>query len=95
VFIRLVLPLSVPAIGAFAIFQFLWVWNDLLVALVFLGTGEQERVLPSALLVLNGNRGGQWHVLTAGAFVTMIVPLIVFLALQRTFVRGILAGSVK
>jgi alpha-glucoside transport system permease protein len=66
-----------------------------LVALVFLGTGEQERVLPSALLVLNGNRGGQWHIMTAGAFVTMVVPLIVFLALQRTFVRGILAGSVK
>ena len=95
VFIRLVLPLSIPAIGAFAIFQFLWVWNDLLVALVFLGTGEQERVLPSALLVLNGNRGGQWHVLTAGAFVTMVVPLIVFLLLQRAFVRGLLAGSVK
>jgi alpha-glucoside transport system permease protein len=95
VFIRLVLPLSVPAIGAFAIFQFLWVWNDLLVALVFLGTGEQERVLPSALMVLNGNRGGQWHFLTAGAFVTMIVPLAVFLLLQRAFVRGILAGSVK
>jgi alpha-glucoside transport system permease protein len=95
VFIRLVLPLSLPAIGAFAIFQFLWVWNDLLVALVFLGTGEQERVLPTALLVLNGNRGGQWHILTAGAFVTMIVPLVVFLLLQRTFVRGILAGSVK
>jgi alpha-glucoside transport system permease protein len=95
VFMRLVLPLSVPAIGAFAIFQFLWVWNDLLVALTFLGTGEQERVMPSALMVLNGNRGGQWHFLTAGAFVTMVVPLIVFLALQRTFVRGILAGGVK
>jgi alpha-glucoside transport system permease protein len=95
VFIRLVLPLSIPAIGAFAIFQFLWVWNDLLVALVFLGTGEEQRVLPSALMVLNGNRGGQWHFLTAGAFVTMVVPLLVFLALQRTFVRGILAGSVK
>jgi alpha-glucoside transport system permease protein len=95
VFIRLVLPLSIPAIGAFAIFQFLWVWNDLLVALTFLGTGEQERVMPSALMVLNGNRGGQWHILTAGAFVTMVVPLLVFLALQRTFVRGILAGSVK
>ena len=95
VFIRLVLPLSIPAIGAFAIFQFLWVWNDRLVALVFLGVGEQERVLPSALLVLNGNRGGQWHILTAGAFVTMVVPLIVFLVLQRAFVRGLLAGSVK
>ncbi len=95
VFIRLVLPLSIPAIGAFAIFQFLWVWNDLLVALVFLGTGEDQRVLPSALNVLIGNRGGQWHFLTAGAFVTMIVPLAVFLLLQRAFVRGILAGSVK
>jgi alpha-glucoside transport system permease protein len=95
VFIRLVLPLSVPAIGAFAIFQFLWVWNDLLVALVFLGTGAEQRVLPSALNVLVGNRGGQWHLLTAGAFLTMIVPLAVFLLLQRTFVRGILAGSVK
>jgi len=95
VFIRLVLPLSVPAIGAFAIFQFLWVWNDLLVALVFLGTGEEQRVLPSALNVLIGNRGGQWHLLTAGAFLTMVVPLAVFLLLQRAFVRGILAGSVK
>ena len=95
VFIRLVLPLSVPAIGAFAIFQFLWVWNDLLVALVFLGTGADQRVLPSALNVLIGNRGGQWHLLTAGAFLTMIVPLVVFLGLQRAFVRGILAGSVK
>jgi len=95
VFIRLVLPLSIPAIGAFAIFQFLWVWNDLLVALVFLGTGADQRVLPSALNVLLGNRGGQWHLLTAGAFLTMIVPLAVFLGLQRAFVRGILAGSVK
>lgn len=95
VFIGLVLPLSVPAIGAFAIFQFLWVWNDLLVALVFLGTGADQRVLPSALNVLIGNRGGQWHLLTAGAFLTMMVPLAVFLLLQRAFVRGILAGSVK
>jgi len=95
VFLRIVLPLSVPALGAFAIFQFLWVWNDLLVALVFLGTGTQERVLPTALNVLIGNRGGQWYVLAAGAFMTMILPLIVFLALQRFFVRGILAGSVK
>ncbi|MEO7118074.1 MAG: carbohydrate ABC transporter permease, partial [Candidatus Limnocylindrales bacterium] len=94
-FIRIVLPLSVPALGAFAIFQFLWVWNDLLVALIFLGTGPDQRVLPTALTVLVGNRGGQWHVLTAGAFITLIVPMIVFLALQRFFVRGILAGSVK
>ena len=95
VFLRLVLPLSIPAIGAFAIFQFLWVWNDLLVALIFLGTGEDQRVLPSALNILIGNRGGQWHLLTAGAFLTMIVPLVVFLLLQRAFVRGLLAGSVK
>jgi alpha-glucoside transport system permease protein len=95
VFMRLVLPLSIPAIGAMAIFQFLWVWNDLLVALVFLGPGADVRVLPVALYNLIGSRGGSWHLLTAGAFITMIVPLIVFLLLQRAFVRGILAGSVK
>ena len=94
-FIRIVLPLSVPALGAFAIFQFLWVWNDLLVALVFLGPGGDVRVMPTALFNMLGPRGGAWHLLTAGAFVTMIVPLIVFLGLQRFFVRGILAGSVK
>ena len=95
VFIRLVLPLSIPAIGAFTIFQFLWVWNDLLVALVFLGPGADVRVLPTALYNMIGSRGGSWHLLTAGAFITMIVPLLVFLSLQRAFVRGILAGSVK
>jgi alpha-glucoside transport system permease protein len=94
-FIRIVLPLSVPALGAFAIFQFLWVWNDLLVALVFLGPGTDVRVMPTALFNLLGAYGGAWHLLTAGAFLTMIVPLGVFLALQRFFVRGILAGSVK
>ncbi len=94
-FIRLVLPLSVPALGAFAIFQFLWVWNDLLVALVFLGPGKDVQVMPTALFNMIGPRGGAWHLLTAGAFLTMIVPLGVFLALQRAFVRGILAGSVK
>jgi alpha-glucoside transport system permease protein len=94
-FVRIVLPLSVPALGAFAIFQFLWVWNDLLVALVFLGPGAEVRVLPTALYQLIGSRGGSWHLLTAGAFITMVVPLIVFLLLQRSFVRGILAGSVK
>ncbi len=95
VFIRLVLPLSIPAIGAITIFQFLWVWNDLLVALVFLGPGADVRVLPTALYNMIGSRGGSWHLLTAGAFITMIVPLLVFLSLQRAFVRGILAGSVK
>jgi alpha-glucoside transport system permease protein len=94
-FIRIVLPLSIPALGAFAIFQFLWVWNDLLVALVFLGPGQDVRVMPTALFNMLGPRGGAWHLLTAGAFVTMIVPLLVFLGLQRAFVRGILAGSVK
>ncbi len=94
-FIKIVLPLSVPALGAFAIFQFLWVWNDLLVALVFLGVGADLRVMPAALYTLVGSRGEQWHILTAGAFLTMILPLTVFLLLQRAFVRGILAGSVK
>ena len=94
-FIRIVLPLSIPALGAIAIFQFLWVWNDLLVALVFLGPGADVRVLPTALYKLIGSRGGSWHLLTAGAFITMLVPLVVFLLLQRAFVRGILAGSVK
>jgi len=94
-FMRIVLPLSIPALGAFAIFQFLWVWNDLLLALVFLGPNAEVRVLPTALYQLIGARGGSWHLLTAGAFLTMIVPLVVFLLLQRAFVRGILAGSVK
>jgi len=94
-FTRIVLPLSIPALGAIAIFQFLWVWNDLLVALVFLGPGADVRVLPTALFQLIGSRGGSWHLLTAGAFITMVVPLVVFLLLQRAFVRGITAGSVK
>jgi alpha-glucoside transport system permease protein len=94
-FIRIVLPLSIPALGAFAIFQFLWVWNDLLVALTFLGPSNDLRVMPTALYALLGSRGGQWQLLTAGAFVTMALPLAVFLLLQRAFVRGILAGSVK
>lgn len=94
-FIRLVLPLSMPALASFAIFQFLWVWNDLLVALVFLGTGSDVAVLTAQLNELVGTKGEAWHLLTAGAFVTMVVPLVVFLSLQRYFVRGLLAGSVK
>ncbi len=94
-FTRIVLPLSVPALAAFAIFQFLWVWNDLLVALVFLGPQDDVAVATVKLNQLIGNRGQAWHLLTAGAFVTMILPLMVFLALQRYFIRGILAGSVK
>jgi alpha-glucoside transport system permease protein len=94
-FTKVVLPLSIPALAAFAIFQFLWVWNDLLVALVFLGASQDVSVLTFRLYQLLGTRGGSWHLLTAGAFLTMIVPVIVFLLLQRYFVRGILAGSVK
>jgi len=95
VFTRLVLPLAIPALASFAIFQFLWVWNDLLVALVYLGTDSEVATMPARLNELVGSKGEAWHVLTAGAFLTMIVPLVVFLALQRYFVRGILTGSVK
>jgi alpha-glucoside transport system permease protein len=94
-FTRIVLPLSVPALAAFAIFQFMWVWNDLLVALVFLGPQDDVAVATVKLFNLVGNRGQAWHVLTAGAFVTMALPLLVFLGLQRYFIRGILSGSVK
>ena len=94
-FTRLVVPLSFPALASFAIFQFLWVWNDLLVSLVFLGTNQEVAVLTARVSQLIGSRGAAWHLLTAGAFVSMVVPLVVFLALQRFFVRGLLAGSVK
>ncbi len=94
-FIRLVIPLSVPVIASFAIFQFLWTWNDLLVALVFLGGTPDVAVVTQRLSELVGSRGQDWHVLTAGAFITMILPLIVFFSLQRFFVRGLTAGSVK
>ncbi len=80
VFMRLVLPLSMPALAAFAIFQFLWVWNDLLVALVYLGVSSDVAVMPARLNELVGTRGDQWHILTAAAFITMVVPLLVFLA---------------
>jgi alpha-glucoside transport system permease protein len=93
-FYRLVLPMSVPALASFAIFQFLWVWNDLMVALVFIGPGDKEPVTV-ALTHLRGQIGQGWELTTAGGFVTMIVPIIVFLALQRYFVRGLTAGSVK
>jgi alpha-glucoside transport system permease protein len=94
-FVRLVLPLSVPALASFAIFQFLWVWNDLLVNLSFLGVSKQTIVLTVRLTQLVGSKGQDWHLLTAGAFISMFVPLVVFLSLQRYFVRGLLAGSVK
>jgi alpha-glucoside transport system permease protein len=92
-FVRLVLPLSIPALASFAIFQFLWVWNDYLVALVFLG--DKNRVVTAALAAMVGEKGADWHLLTAGAFMSMIIPLIVFFGLQRFFVRGLTAGSVK
>ena len=95
VFVRMILPLSVPALASFAIFQFLWVWNDYLVALVFLGVDPNFKVLTQRLADLTGTFGNAWHLLTAGAFVTMILPLIVFISLQRYFVRGMMAGSVK
>jgi alpha-glucoside transport system permease protein len=95
IFTRLILPLSVPALASFAIFQFLWVWNDLLVAMVFLGASPEVEVLTQRLLGMLGTFGTDWHLLTAGAFVTMFFPLVVFFSLQRYFVRGLLAGSVK
>ena len=95
IFTGLALRLSMPAIASFAVFQFLWVWNDLLVALVFLGTGPKVAIVTSRLTELVGSRGQDWHLLTAGAFVAMIIPLIVFFSLQRYFVRGLLAGAVK
>ncbi len=95
VFRRLILPLSVPALASFAIFQFLWVWNDYLVALIFLGGNPETKVITQRLADIVGSRGNDWHLLTAGAFLTMLLPLIVFFGLQRFFVRGLLAGSVK
>jgi len=93
IFTQLILPLSVPALASFAIFQFLWVWNDYLVALVFLG--DQNRVVTVALAAMVGEKGADWHLLTSGAFISMILPLVIFFALQRYFVRGLMAGSVK
>jgi alpha-glucoside transport system permease protein len=95
IFSRIMLPLMMPAIAAFGIFQFLWVWNDLLVALVFGGGSLDISPLTVRLAELSGTRGDDWHLLAAGAFVSLIVPLVVFLAGQRYFVRGLLSGSVK
>lgn len=95
IFVKIVLPLSFPALASFAIFQFLWVWNDLLVATVFLGNNEDQLVMTGRLREMLGSRGGNWEILTASAFVSIAVPLGVFFALQRYLVRGLLAGSVK
>jgi alpha-glucoside transport system permease protein len=95
VFTQLILPLSVPALASFAIFQFLWVWNDYLVALIFLGGNPEFELVTQRMAAIVGARGQDWHLLTAGAFVSMVLPLLVFFSLQRYFVRGLLAGSVK
>ena len=95
VFFKILIPLSLPAIASVVIFQFLWVWNDLLVALIFLGGAPD--VAPLTLKVANmvGARGQNWEILTAAAFISMILPLVVFVSMQKYFVRGILAGSIK
>jgi alpha-glucoside transport system permease protein len=95
IFFRVLLPLLIPAIAAFGIYQFLWVWNDLLVALTMAGGTPNVAPLTVRLAELSGSRGADWHLLTAGALVAIVVPLIVFLSLQRFFVRGMLSGSVK
>ena len=95
VFFRIVLPLSVPAIASLVIFQFLWIWNDYLVALIYVGGTADVAPLTVTIANLVNSTGGGWELLTAAAFFSMIVPLIVFFSLQRFFVRGILAGSVK
>ncbi len=93
IFWKLILPMSIPALASFAIFQFLWVWNDYLIAFVFVG--EQKAVMTYRLLRLLGQYGQGWRDVAAGSFISLIVPLIVFFSLQRYFVRGLLAGSVK
>lgn len=95
VFGKVMLPLMMPAIASYAIFQFLWVWNDLLVGLTFSGGSRTVQPLTAALAAMTGDRGQDWHLLTAGAFISILLPLVVFFALQRYFVRGLLAGSVK
>lgn len=95
IFTNLILPLSIPALASFAIFQFLWVWNDFLVASVFLGTQPDNVVMTVSIKEMLGTRGDQWEVLTSAAFISMFVPLVVFISMQRYFVRGLLAGSVK
>jgi alpha-glucoside transport system permease protein len=94
-FWRLILPMSMPALASFAIFQFLWVWNDLFVALVFIGPGENAPMTVAISNNLLSQQGAGWNLVTAGGFFSMVVPIIVFLSLQRFFVRGLTAGAVK
>ena len=93
IFARIILPLTTPAIAAVAIFQFMWVWNDLLVALVFAGPSTAPMTVIVRYLV--GAYGNGWHLMTAAAFISMVLPLIIFFALQRYFVTGLTAGAVK
>jgi alpha-glucoside transport system permease protein len=95
IFRKIIIPLSTPAIASLTIFQFLWVWNDLLVALIYLGGNENVTPLTVKISSLVNSLGQDWHLLTAGAFVSMIVPLIIFFTMQRYFVRGILTGAIK
>jgi len=95
IFFRIVLPLATPALASFAIFQFIWVWNDLLVALIFSGGTQDVAPLTQRLAELVGSRGQDWQLLTASAFISIVIPLAVFFGLQRYFVRGLLAGSTK
>ena len=95
IFFRLMLPMLKPALAAFGIYQFLWVWNDLLVALTFAGSSNSVAPMTVALYNMTGTRGSQWYLLSAGAFVSILVPMVVFLSLQKYFVRGLLAGSIK
>lgn len=93
IFWRLVLPISVPALASFAIFQFLWVWNDYLIAFVFVG--NERPVLTYTLLAMLGQYGEGWQAVAAGSFISLSVPLLVFFSLQRYFIRGLTAGAVK
>jgi alpha-glucoside transport system permease protein len=94
-FLMIVVPLATPVLASYAIFQFLWVWNDYLVALIFIGSQPDVQVLTMRLAEIVGSRGNDWHLLTAGAFISLLLPLAIFFALQRYFVRGLIAGSVK
>ena len=95
IFLKIILPLSIPAFASIFILQFLWCWNDLLVGLVFLDQVPSEIILTAKLKELLGSRGENWEILTTGAFVSMTIPLFIFFALQRYFIRGLVAGSVK
>lgn len=95
IFTKLILPLSVPAIASISIFQFLWVWNDYLVSLIFIGSQPNVQVLSMRIADMVGSRGSDWHLLTAAAFISMLTPLAVFFGLQKYFVRGLLGGSIK